>query len=118
MALVLIVEDEALLRSNASEILAEAGHQTIEAANAHEALVILEGRPDVEVVFSDNHMPGALDGLRLLNLVARRWPSIRLILTSGRGLPSDELLPFGGIFLPKPYSYENVASLIARGSSQ
>jgi CheY-like chemotaxis protein len=58
---VLIVEDEAFLRFNAAEIIQDAGFAVMEAANADEAITILEARPDICIVFTDIQMPGSMD---------------------------------------------------------
>jgi CheY-like chemotaxis protein len=59
---VLIVEDEPLVRLCAVETVEGVGFEGIEAANADEAIRILESRSDIRVVFTDLHMPGAMDG--------------------------------------------------------
>jgi CheY-like chemotaxis protein len=59
-AVILIVEDELLIRLNAVEMVEEAGFEVIEAASAHEAIAILEGRLDIAVVFTDIQMPGSI----------------------------------------------------------
>jgi len=56
--LILVVEDEALIRLAAVQMLEEAGFDVIEAWNAHEAMEVLEKRADIRVVFSDINMPG------------------------------------------------------------
>src|SRR5664280_1475281 len=61
---VLIVEDEFLLRMNAAEMISDAGFNVVEAGNADEAIAILEARPDIHVVFTDFQMPGSMDGLK------------------------------------------------------
>src|ERR1700761_5755520 len=80
VAVVLIVEDEALIRLNAMDFATDAGHEAIEAANADDAIRLLESRNDIDIVFSDVSMPGSMDGLRLIQLIRNRWPPIRLIL--------------------------------------
>ena len=66
---VLVVEDEALIRLNAVDLIEEAGFQALEAANADEAIRILESRNDIRIVFTDVHMPGYIDGLKLAHAV-------------------------------------------------
>ncbi|MGH6853108.1 MAG: response regulator [Methylocella sp.] len=100
---VLIVEDEALVRLRGAELLVEAGFEVLEAGNAAEALRILEATPAVRVVFTDVEMPGSLDGLGLAGRVGQRWPGIGIVLTSGHRLRA-ETIPREGKFLPKPYS--------------
>src|ERR1700759_4712066 len=101
---VLIVEDEFLLRMNAVDMIAAAGFEAIEASNADEAIEILESRLDITVVFTDIQMPGSMDGLKLARAVRGRWPPIKIITTSGRVHLDERELPTGGRFLPKPYS--------------
>jgi len=98
---VLIVEDEPLVRVTGADLLAEAGFEVLEAGNADEALRILEATPEVRVVFSDVEMPGSLDGLGLARNICRRWPSIGIVLTSGYRI-REETIPRDGRFLPKP----------------
>lgn len=99
---VLIVEDEPLVRLTGADLLADAGFEVLEARNADEALRILEATPEVRVVFSDVEMPGSLDGLGLARNICQRWPRIGILLTSGRGI-REEAFPREGRFLTKPY---------------
>jgi CheY-like chemotaxis protein len=101
---VLIVEDEPLIRLGAVKIIEDGGFEVIEAASADEAIRILECRDDIRVVFTDIHMPGSMDGLRLAHAVRNRWPPIKIIVTSGRDLGTQVDLPEGGRFFAKPYT--------------
>ncbi len=100
---VLVVEDEPMLRMYATDFVGEAGFEVIEAANADEAIRILLGRDDVRVVFTDIDMPGSMDGLRLAAAVRDRWPPIEIIVTSGQVTPPRDALPARGLFFSKPY---------------
>lgn len=100
---VLIVEDEPLVRFCAVQTVEDAGFDVIEAANADEAIAILESRRDIRVVFTDIHMPGSMDGLKLAHAVRHRWPPIKIIVTSGRYAVAPHELPEGGRFFAKPY---------------
>jgi CheY-like chemotaxis protein len=62
---VLIVEDEFLIRMASAEAIRDAGFEVLEAANADEAIGILESRRDIRVVFTDIQMPGSMDGAKL-----------------------------------------------------
>jgi CheY-like chemotaxis protein len=99
---ILVVEDEALLRLNAVDMVDAAGFDGVEAANATKAVAILESRLDICIVFTDIDMPGGLDGVRLAALVRDRWPPIHIILTSGHSPPRQEDLPADALFFPKP----------------
>jgi CheY-like chemotaxis protein len=99
---VLVVEDETLLRLNAVDMVEAAGFEGVEAANAAQAVAILESRLDICILFTDIDMPGGLDGVRLAALVRDRWHPIHIILTSGHLRPKQEDLPSNSLFFPKP----------------
>jgi CheY-like chemotaxis protein len=101
---VLVVEDEFLIRMHAAEMIEEAGFDVVEASNADEAVAILETRLDIAVVFTDIQMPGSMDGLKLAKAVRDRWPPIHIVATSGLVDVRTDELPEGGRFLSKPYS--------------
>jgi CheY-like chemotaxis protein len=101
---ILVVEDDFLIRIGAVEMIETAGFDVIEAANADDAIKILEVRLDITVVFTDIQMPGSMDGLKLAAAIRGRWPPIKIIATSGRVDVKGGDLPEGGRFLPKPYS--------------
>jgi CheY-like chemotaxis protein len=102
--IILIVEDEYMVRMNAAAMMEDAGFDVLEAGNADEAMRLLESNPDISIVFTDIEMPGSMNGLKLAHAVTGRWPPIRIIATSGRFHVRDGDLPAGGRFLPKPYS--------------
>lgn len=109
---VLIVEDESLLRMDAVDMIVAAGFEAVEAANADQAIDILEARRDIAVVFTDIQMPGSMDGLKLARAVRGRWPPIKIVATSGLVHVRETDLPEGGRFLPKPYSPIQVAGML------
>jgi CheY-like chemotaxis protein len=109
---VLVVEDEFLLRMDAVDMIAAAGFEVVEAGNADEAIEILESRRDITVVFTDIQMPGSMDGLKLARAVRGRWPPIKIVATSGHLDVGETDLPEGGRFLPKPYSPTEVAGVL------
>jgi len=101
---VLVVEDDPLIRIGAVEMIETAGFDVVEAANADEAMEILEAQLDITVVFTDIQMPGSMDGLKLAAAVRGCWPPIKIVATSGIVDVRKVDLPEGGRFLPKPYS--------------
>lgn len=111
-AVVLIVDDELLVRENAADILESAGYATVQAQSAAEAIAILESRDDIRVVVTDVQMPGSMDGLRLAALIRDRWPPVELIVTSGHAQPDPDKLPERAAFLPKPYSDTSLVGAI------
>ena len=109
---VLIVEDELLLRMNAVEMIEAAGFEAVEAANADQAIDILESRRDITVVFTDIQMPGSMDGLKLARAVRGRWPPIKIVATSGLVDVGEKDLPEGGRFLAKPYQSKELTDVL------
>ena len=109
---VLVVEDEVLIRMNTVEIIEDAGFDVLEAANADEAIVLLEARLDIQVVFTDIDMPGSMNGIKLAQAVRGRWPPIKIIATSGHFKLQAGDLPDDGRFLPKPYNSKQVSDIL------
>src|ERR1700758_173232 len=105
---VLVVEDEMILRMRAVDIVEDAGFCPIEAVNADEAILILESRSDISLLFTDIQMPGSIDGLKLAHAVHERWPSIKIILVSGQVKPSEAERPENSRFFGKPLGVEQM----------
>lgn len=112
--IVLIVEDDPLLRMLACDFVDDAGFEPLEAANATEAIAILESRRDIRLVFTDVDMPLGIDGLRLAALIRNRWAPIEVLVTSGRGELKLDSLPARCVFLPKPYQLETVVETLRK----
>jgi CheY-like chemotaxis protein len=106
--IVLVVEDETLIRLDIVEQIAAAGFEVLEATNADEAILILETNLDVTIVFTDVDMPGSMDGIKLAQAVRGRWPPIKIVVASGHFKVRDEDMPAGGIFFGKPYNPSDV----------
>lgn len=92
-----------MIRMHAADMIRDLGFEVIEAADADQAVTLLESHSKISVVFSDIQMPGSMDGLRLVALVRKRWPPVALLVTSGQFRPQGEDLPEDAHFLPKPY---------------
>ena len=101
-AVVLVVEDEMLLRMRAVNMVEDAGYTSVEAVDADEAVAILESRSDIALMFTDIQMPGSMDGLGLAHAVHERWPPIKIILVSGQLKPIDIEIPANSRFFGKP----------------
>jgi len=110
-AVVLVVEDEALIRISALYIVEDAGFAVLEASNADEALAILESRSDIRAVLTDIRMPGSMDGWELAGAIRRRWPPIHLIVASAHA-PNGGVLPANGRFIGKPYAAEQITGAL------
>jgi DNA-binding NtrC family response regulator len=101
-AVVLIVEDDMVLRMLAVDMVMDAGYTALEALDAAEAFVILESRSDIALMCTDIQMPGKMDGVGLAHAVHERWPTIQIIVVSGQlDLPHLDLPPRSR-FIGKP----------------
>jgi CheY-like chemotaxis protein len=96
---VLVVEDEVILRMAVSAHLRDAGFVVIEAVDAEEAVALLHANHTIQLVFSDITMPGAMDGDRLAEWISGRYPEMRILLTSGITQRGQQP------FIAKPYSF-------------
>jgi two-component system, response regulator PdtaR len=110
---VLIVEDEPLVRMIAADVFLENGLDVLEAPHADGALALLNDHADIDVLFTDINMPGALNGVDLAWEVYRRWPNVALMITSARQSAAIEDMPSTATFVPKPYDLEKIAIKIA-----
>ena len=106
--IVLVVEDEMVLRMRAVDIVEDAGFRPIEAASADQALAILESRDDISLLLTDIQMPGSMDGLMLAHAVHTRWPQIKIILVSGQVAVTDADKPLNSRFFPKPLGIDEM----------
>lgn len=111
---VLIVEDEPLMRLMAIDVVEDAGFDAVEATDADEAIRILEARSDIRIVFTDVDMPGSMNGIKLAMAVRDRWPPIQIIVTSGYSRFATPVLPDGVAFFPKPYDIDKVTAQLKR----
>jgi CheY-like chemotaxis protein len=96
---VLVVEDEVVLRMAVSAHLRDAGLVVIEAVDAEEAVELLNANRTIRLVFSDITMPGTMDGDQLADWISGRYPEIRILMTSGITQRGQQP------FLAKPYSF-------------
>jgi CheY-like chemotaxis protein len=107
---VLIVDDEPLIRMAAADTVVDAGVTPFEAADAGEALELIEEHPEIALVVTDVEMPG-MDGVTLARCACSLRPELGIIVTSARG-EADPDLPRGGAFLAKPYAPRQLLALI------
>jgi CheY-like chemotaxis protein len=101
-AVILVVEDEMLLRMRVVDMVEDAGYTSVEAVDADQAVAILESRSDIALLFTDIQMPGAMDGLALAHSVHERWPPIKIILVSGQLKLASSDIPPDSRFFGKP----------------
>lgn len=109
---VLVVEDELLIRLMVSDHLRDSGFSVIEALNGEEAIEILVSGALIDLVFTDVRMPGAADGLDVLNFVRRTRPDLPVLVTSGHLDP--RLAKAGGAvqFVPKPCKLDTLVDAL------
>jgi len=110
--LLLVVEDELLVRMDLVDLAEEAGFTTLEAGSAAEAMDILEHRNDIQVLFTDIRMPGEMDGLALAHTVRERWPQTTIVICSGNEPPAADELPANVTFMPKPCNGPKIDGLL------
>lgn len=101
---ILLIDDEAVIRLSTAAMLEDAGYGVLEAADGSEALALLSSHPEISVVLTDVQMPGAIDGLDLVEIVQQDYPAIKSIVASGRSGLREARQSGAGGFLAKPYT--------------
>ncbi len=105
----LVVDDDVLILLHACDILRDAGFRALEAMNVDAALAQLEQyQTEVVLLLTDVQMPGGRDGFDLAREVAERWPSVKILVASGRMMPETGQLTGGAVFIQKPFSADVV----------
>jgi len=112
--LILIVEDDDLLRKASARILVAAGFPVLDAASAEEGMRLLEANPTTAVLFTDVILPG-MNGFALARQALRRWPGLRVVFATTPEKLRDVdnqpgLLP--GLILLKPYDRRELEAAI------
>lgn len=110
---ILVVEDEVLIRLLICDELRDAGLRVVEAANADEAFAYLRAEGGVDLLFTDIHMPGSMDGIELARRARANFPTLPVILTSGHLMPHE--VTSGLPLITKPYSIAKVVLEILAG---
>ncbi len=113
-AVVLVVEDSAIIRMGAIDLVFSAGYEALEAGDADEAIRILESRDDIDLVFTDVQMPGTMDGIKLSHYIRDRWPPVKLMVASGAAILDESSLPVGCTFFSKPYDDHTITDVMAQ----
>ena len=109
---VLVVEDETFTRMDVVEVLRGPGFDILEAANADDAILLLECNSDIRLIFTDIDMPGSMNGLKLATAVRDRWPPISILATSGHFKMKSGDFPADARFIPKPYGSAQIIAAI------
>jgi CheY-like chemotaxis protein len=111
---VLLVEDEPLVRLTQVDILREAEFWVVEAQDADEAFEVLKSRPDISVVLTDVDMPGSIDGFEFARLVRQGWPEVGVLVISGKTGPDPGDLPPNATFLHKPILPDDLVAALQK----
>lgn len=109
---ILLIEDEGLIRMATAAMLEDAGYHVLEAMNADEALVTLEAGNEIDIVITDVQMPGKIDGLELVEIIASKYPRIPSLVTSGRASLQEARDCGARKFLTKPYTASAIQSAV------
>ena len=109
---VLVVEDDPLLRMMAVDLVEDAGFDAVEATGADQAIEIMESRTDIDVLFTDVDMPGCMNGVGLANWARAANTPLGIVVTSGHHNPSNESLPVRSVFFPKPNDFQKVVDIL------
>jgi CheY-like chemotaxis protein len=114
MAVILVVEDEALIRMVIADHLRDTGYDVVETRTADEAVVLMVNGLRVDAVFSDVNLPGAMNGIGLARWLRSHQPQIPILLTSGAIAAQDMPAELRGTeLLLKPYDLDEVVRRIA-----
>lgn len=116
-ATVLVVEDEPTIRALAESIIEALGYMILSAANAREAIALLEQDGPIDILFTDINLPdgpNAIDGLELARKAVELRPSLRVIYTTGHGQTDGMTALFveDATFLPKPYTVKQLTEAV------
>lgn len=109
---ILVVDDEALLRMLATDYFRDAGYEVIEAENGDVALETLRARPDIRAIFTDVQMPGDVSGIELAERARAECPTCAIVVVSGRQFPRPSELAAGVRFVAKPYLGADIVRMV------
>ncbi|MCD5995740.1 response regulator [Pseudomonas sp. CDFA 602] len=111
-SVVLVVEDEQMIRDFVCEILeTDAGLRTKAVENADEAMTYLQQHTNqVALLLTDVRMPGSMDGIGLANRVGEQWSHIPIVVMSGHGTPGSDQLKKDVLFIAKPWTITQLVS--------
>ena len=110
---VIVVEDEPMVRMAAVGAFEDAGFEVLEGKNAQAALLILKTEGSrVQALFTDVEMPGVMDGLMLAQQIHQEWPLISVTVASGQVIPGVDDMPANSRFFKKPYDLAHVVAHI------
>jgi CheY-like chemotaxis protein len=112
---ILIVEDDPLVRAYVNTQLQSLGYKTLSAGNGVEALAIADSGAAFDLLFTDVIMPGRFNGRQLASEIALRYPSLKVLFTSGyteNAVVHHGRLDSGVLLLAKPYRKADLARML------
>ena len=112
---ILVVEDDVMVRTSVTTQLLSLGYRTITAADAKEALAVIDGGASFDLLFTDVIMPGLMNGRQLAEEAVKRRPRLRVLFTSG--YTEDAIIHHGRLdpgvlLLTKPYRKGDLARMV------
>ena len=113
--IILVVEDDAMVRNFVLTQIKSLGYTTFEAANAAEALKVIDQNPDIDLLFTDVIMPGPMNGRQLVEEAQKRRPGLKTLYTSGyteNAIVHHGRLDSGVLLLAKPYRKSELARML------
>ncbi|MCF3932195.1 PAS domain S-box protein [Acuticoccus sp. M5D2P5] len=113
----LLVEDDPSVRYSVSTMLESLGYTIVQATRAEEAITILRERGDIDMLFTDVIMPGAMNGMRLAELIREQNPNLPILFTSGYSkstLTRQFEFDANMDLLSKPYRVSDLAQTVRR----
>lgn len=110
---ILVVEDDPLIRMDLLDMIEEFGYRTMAAENADSAIALLQQHTEIVAVVTDVDMPGSMNGIKLAGLINKRWPPCKLLVVSGAHDIAAADLPDGARFLSKPVRRDMIGRIFA-----
>ena len=110
---VVVVEDEPLVRLNATSLFEDAGIEVVEFSNADQAMdYVRDHKAEVAAIFTDVYLPGETDGLELASIVSEVCPEIAVLVTSGQIVNLPASLKPGVRYVAKPWRPTDVLAVM------
>jgi CheY-like chemotaxis protein len=104
---ILVVEDELLIRGNVVESLRDAGYVVVETESGEEAIAFCKSGISIDIVFTDINLAGAANGWDVVEAFRVERPNVPVLYTSGKPVDPTRLIQ-GSLFVPKPYQVNDI----------
>jgi CheY-like chemotaxis protein len=112
-SVILVVEDDPLILIHSRMALEDAGYEVVSAASGEAALCEVARRDDLDALFTDIELSGAVDGVSVAEAMRLANPDASIVVTSGKQAPGNDDLPDGGRFMAKPYTAAQMRRALA-----